>query len=45
MPAKKKQAEEAEVVGPFEDERYLSTYGVTLKPGETFTVPDDDGGK
>ena len=43
MPAKKK-TEEAEVIGPFDEDRYLPTLGITLEAGKTHKVTDDDGG-
>lgn len=44
MPPKKQtKTDETEVIGPFDEDRYLSTLGVTLKAGETYKVTDDGG--
>lgn len=46
MPPKKKTEEEVEVIGPFDEDRYLPTLGIMLEAGKTHRVtPEDDGGK
>lgn len=40
---KKSENDKAEVIGPFDEDRYLPTLGITLKAGETHKL--DDGGK
>lgn len=41
MPTKKK-SEDAEVIGPFDEDRYLPTLGITLKAGDTHKVTPED---